>query len=200
MRTAAQVFLRHGLAQGTMEQVAAAAGVTKMVLYRRFASKDLLIRAIFETTVARLREGDGGPWYGYGGGTRRVLAAARSFEDGYILLIRDGRQQAAYRSYYNDLRTRTGRRLTALLWFPKRPPPLDQRPALYAAVLEPMISFCNDAIDHWVQNGDPAMDDVFIRWCGSMMRDWRRNAAELLGLPSPTTEYPFETENAEPLS
>ncbi|HET6969524.1 MAG TPA: TetR family transcriptional regulator, partial [Phenylobacterium sp.] len=35
MRVAAAVFRRHGLSGATMEQIAAAAGVTKVVLYRR---------------------------------------------------------------------------------------------------------------------------------------------------------------------
>jgi AcrR family transcriptional regulator len=90
MRVAAAVFRRQGLSGATMEQIAAAAGVTKMVLYRRFASKDALILAIFAEVIRRLKLGDARPWRGYGDGMRKSLEAARSFQDGFLLLVRQG--------------------------------------------------------------------------------------------------------------
>ncbi|HEY0648644.1 helix-turn-helix domain-containing protein [Phenylobacterium sp.] len=198
MRVAAAVFRQHGLARATMEQVAAAAGVTKVVLYRRFASKDSLILAIFAESVRRLKLQDAKPWTGYGGGMRRALAAARSFEDGFILLVRHGDQNPAYQASHEALRRRTGLRLRSLLWHPNSVPPKEGRPALLELSLEPMISFCNDALAYWVEKGDPAKDELFIRWCGQMIRAWRHNAAELLDLDSPEQEWPFDTEGAEP--
>lgn len=198
MRVAASVFREHGLGGATMEQIAAAAGVTKVVLYRRFASKDALILAIFGEAVRRLRLEDAKPWTGYGGGMRKALAAARSFEDGFILLVRHGNQHPAYRASHAALRERTGQRLRALLWYPDRPPPRSQRPALLELALDPMISFCNDALAYWVEKGDPPKDEHFIRWCGQMIRAWRHNAAELLNLDSPDQEWPFDTEGLLP--
>ena len=198
MRVAAAVFRRHGLARATMEQVAAAAGVTKVVLYRRFASKDMLIQAIFSESVRRLKLQDAKPWTGYGGGMRRALAAARSFEDGFILLVRHGDQNPAYQSSHAALRLRTGLRLRSLLWHPDPVPPRAERPALLELSLEPMISFCNDALAYWVEKGDPSRDELFIRWCGQMIRAWRNNAAELLNLDTPEQEWPFDTEGFEP--
>lgn len=198
MRVAARVFRQHGLAGATMEQVAAAAGVTKVVLYRRFPSKDALIQAIFAETLRRLKAEDVKAWRGYGNGMRKSLSAARSFEDGFILLVRHGDQDPAYQAAHAALRKRTGQRLRALLWYPDRPPPSAQRPALLELSLEPMISFCNDALAYWVEKGDPARDEHFVRWCGQMMRAWRHNAAELLNLDSPEQEWPFDTEGLMP--
>jgi len=198
MRVAAAVFRQHGLARATMEQVAAAAGVTKVVLYRRFASKDALIQAVFSEAVRRLKLQDAKPWTGYGGGMRRALAAARSFEDGFILLVRHGDQNPAYQASHAALRLRTGLRLRSLLWHPDPVPPRVERPALLDLSLEPMISFCNDALAYWVEQGDPAKDELFIRWCGQMIRAWRHNAAELLNLDSPEQEWPFDTEGLLP--
>lgn len=192
MRVAAAVFRRHGFAKATMEQVAAAAGVTKVVLYRRFASKDALILAIFGETIRRLKLEDVKPWRGYGGGFRKTLSAARSFEDGFILLVRHGDQNPAYQASHEALRRRTGQRLRALLWHPEPPPPRDQRPSLLDLSLDPMISFCNDALAYWVEKGDPAKDELFLRWCGQMIRAWRHNAAELLNLDSPEQDWPFD--------
>jgi AcrR family transcriptional regulator len=192
MRVAAAVFRQHGLARATMEQVAAAAGVTKVVLYRRFTSKDALILAIFAETIRRLKLEDAKPWRGYGGGFRKALSAARSFEDGFILLVRHGDQNPTYKASYEALRRRTGQRLRALLWHPDPPPPRDRRPALLDLSLDPMISFCNDALAYWVEKGEPGKDEHFLRWCGQMIRAWRHNAAELLDLDTPEQDWPFD--------
>lgn len=192
MRIAAGEFRRRGLADATMEQVAAAAGVTKVVLYRRFPSKEALVRAIFDDVMRRLDLGVARPWPGYGAGFRRVLAAARAFEDGYILLVRDARLHAAYRPYAERLRAGTAERLTALLWRPAPPPPPDERPALLGVALEPMVAFANSALADWVERGDPGRDDHYVRWVGQMIQAWRKTAAELLDLDSPETDWPFE--------
>ena len=198
MRVAAAVFRQQGLSRATMEQVAGAAGVTKVVLYRRFPSKDALILAIFAETLRRLKAQDAKPWTGYGGGMRKSLAAARSFEDGFILLVRHGNQHPAYRPSYEALRDRVGARLRGLLWYPDRPPLRGQRPELLDLSLEPMISFCNDCLAYWVERGDPDKDEQFLRWHGQMIRAWRNNAAELLNLDSPEHEWPFDTEGLLP--
>lgn len=200
LRIAARVFREGGLANATMADVAAAAGVTKVVLYRRFASKDELLQAIFRDILGRMQSATSGPWYGYGSNARAALAAARSFEDAYVLLVRDGHQQPALRPFYEEHRARMRSRLRRLLWFPDRPPRKDEAPALLEALLEPMITFCNDALAHWVEHGDPAWDDQFLHWSGAQIRSWRNNTAELLDLPSKDRDWPFESENAAPLT
>ncbi len=194
MRVAAAVFREHGLGGATMEQVAAAAGVTKMVLYRRFASKEALIQAIFSEVMRRLKVGDGGPWRGYGAGMRRSLAAARSFQDGFLLLVRQGGQHPAYQPIQAEMRRRTGQRLRGLLWYPDPPPPRAERPALLDLSLEPTISFCNEALAYWLEHGQPSRDELYLRWYAQMMQAWRHNAAELLNLDSPEQDWPFDTE------
>lgn len=200
VRVAARLFRKTGLARGTMEQVAEAAGVTKAALQRQFPSKSPLVQAIFDEVVRRVREADDRPWYGYGGGVRGALAGARSFEDGYVLLIRDGPREPGCQTFLDALRVRAARRLVALLWLPNRPPPRAKRPPLLALTLEPMVSFTNEAMAHWVQHGDPGRDDAYLRWCGQMIRAWRHNAAEFLDLDSPEADWPFETENSTPLA
>jgi AcrR family transcriptional regulator len=194
MRVAAATFRRHGIARVTMEQVAAAAGVTKVVLYRRFPSKDALIQAVVDETVRRLKAGVARPWRGYGAGMREALAAARSFEDGYILIARFGDQHPSLQAARDEHRGRSARRLRALLWHPEPPPPSAEQPALIDLALEPMIAFSNAALIYWVEKGDPARDELFIRWCAQMTRAWRHNAAELLNLDSPEHDWPFDTE------
>lgn len=197
MRIAAGEFRRRGLAETTMEQVAAAAGVTKVVLYRRFSSKEALVRAIFEAVMQRLDLGVARPWPGYGAGFRRALAAARSFEDGYVLLVRQARFHSAYQPYADRMRAQTAERLMRLLWRPDPPPPPDSRPPLLDQALAPMISFISDALADWVERGSPARDEHYIRWCAQMMQAWRKTAAELLDLDTPETDWPFEAAAAQ---
>jgi len=200
LRVAARLMRQQGLARTTMQQVGAAAGVDRATLHRCYDSKERLVEAIFGEVVRRLQAGDSGPWYGYGAGFRRLLAAARAFEDGYILLVRDGCQLPGYQSFTAALRARTARKLRHLLWFPERPPPRDETPGLLGLALEPMISFSNDALAYWVQQGAPDRDEQYVRWCGQMMRLWRHNAAELLNLDTPEVEWPFDTENSRALA
>ncbi|HET6971156.1 MAG TPA: hypothetical protein VFH92_08525, partial [Phenylobacterium sp.] len=124
--------------------------------------------------------------------------AARSFEDGFLLLVRQGGQHPAYQPAYAELRRRTGQRLRGLLWYPEPPPPRSERPALLDLSLEPMISFCNEALAHWIEHGQPARDELYLRWYGQMMQAWRHNAAELLNLDSPEQDWPFHTEGRQP--
>ncbi|WP_293453527.1 TetR/AcrR family transcriptional regulator [Phenylobacterium sp.] len=194
MRVAAAVFREHGLAGATMEQVAAAAGVTKVVLYRRFPSKDALIQAIVDETIRLLRGGVAKPWTGYGAGIRKSLEAARSFADGYVLLIRYADQHPYCHAARAEHRKRSAKRLRALLWNPEPAPPASEWPPLIDLAVEPMISFTNEALVYWVENGDPSRDGLFIHWCGQMLRAWRNNAAELLNLDSPEHDWPFDTE------
>lgn len=199
LRVAARLLRAQGLGKVTLQQVAAAAGGRRQEVLQ-FGSIDVLTEAVFGEVIRRLQAGDGGPWYGYGAGFRRLLAAARSFEDGYILLVGEARHAPQGQPFIAALRARTSRKLRHLLWFPDRPPPREAWPPLLDLALEPMISFANDALAHWMQNGAPERDELYVRWCGQMMRSWRENAAQLLDLDSPEADWPFDSENSAPLT
>jgi AcrR family transcriptional regulator len=47
-------YSRYGLAKTTMDDVAAAAGVSRATLYRNVASKDALVRLVLQTETARI--------------------------------------------------------------------------------------------------------------------------------------------------
>ena len=53
LRAASQVFARSGYAATSMEDVAAAAGVTKLIVYRHFDAKETLYRAVLERVFER---------------------------------------------------------------------------------------------------------------------------------------------------
>src|SRR4051812_50069115 len=56
LSAAATAFAHAGFAGTSMEDVAATAGVTKLIVYRHFDSKDELYRAVLTQVATRLRE------------------------------------------------------------------------------------------------------------------------------------------------
>jgi AcrR family transcriptional regulator len=53
MATAAKIFIEHGYEGASMDQIAAAAGAGKQSLYRRYANKEALFKAVFTDHLAR---------------------------------------------------------------------------------------------------------------------------------------------------
>ena len=194
LRVAARVFRERGLAEATLAQVAEAIGASCAAVSACFATKDLLAQAIFAETLRLLNAADTQVWTGYGAGMRKSLAAARSFPDGYVVLVRDAASLAPHRPSWLALRKRSARRLQRLVWSPDSPLPEPARSPLADVAIEPMVSFTITAICQWIETGDPAQDGLFLRWCGQMMRDWRHNTCELLNLDTPDQDWPFDTE------
>ena len=56
LQGAATAFATKGFASTAMEEVAAASGITKEIVYRHFASKEELYRAVLEGAAQRTRE------------------------------------------------------------------------------------------------------------------------------------------------
>src|SRR5262249_48099601 len=50
LHAAARVFARAGFAHTSLEEIAAAAGVTRLIIYRHFDSKEVLYRAVLQGT------------------------------------------------------------------------------------------------------------------------------------------------------
>ena len=53
LRGAAQAFAHNGFAGTSMDDVAAACGVTKLILYRHFETKEGLYRAVLQRVFER---------------------------------------------------------------------------------------------------------------------------------------------------
>src|SRR5262245_47880057 len=83
---AAAAFVKAGYAGTSMEEIAAAAGVSKLLLYRDFIGKRELYQAVLERTVRRIE--DRVPAEGSNRALRELLAAARDDPDGFTLMFR----------------------------------------------------------------------------------------------------------------
>jgi AcrR family transcriptional regulator len=53
LATAAEIFIAHGFEGASMDQIAAAAGAGKQSLYRRYANKEALFKAVFTNHLMR---------------------------------------------------------------------------------------------------------------------------------------------------
>ncbi len=115
LRGAARAFARAGYAGTSMEDIAAASGITKLIVYRHFDSKEELYRAVLQQVFDRLAEEFvTGYSRGAGGvGARSLLTVAREYPDGFHLLWRHaatGRRRPARVGSAHDRRRARGRR------------------------------------------------------------------------------------------
>ena len=89
LRGAAAAFAHTGFDGTSMEDVADASGITRLIVYRNFASKEDLYRAVLERVMVRLRDEF---LAGYERSTdrdfvvRALLVVARDDPDGFRLL------------------------------------------------------------------------------------------------------------------
>src|SRR5262249_56720310 len=102
LRGAARAFARAGYAATSMEDIAAASGITKLIVYRHFEGKEELYRAVLQQVFDRLAEevvvgysrGEGG------GGARSLLTVAREDPDGVQLLWRHATREPHIADYH----------------------------------------------------------------------------------------------------
>ena len=87
LAAAARLFAEHGVAAVSMDQVAAAAGVGKGTVFRRFGDKAGLAVALLDTRERELQEAilHGPPPLGPGAGPAERLAAFTGAYLGYLL-------------------------------------------------------------------------------------------------------------------
>jgi AcrR family transcriptional regulator len=160
-----------------MEEIAAAAGVTRLIIYRHFDSKEALYRAVlqsaFDCLASQLRRGPEAG--GYGVGAHVLLAVARADEAGFRLLWRHACREPRFARYADELR----RRAVAVV-----------RVALAARVprehlewaAHAVVGYLVEAVLNWVEFGDPARDDQFVAATNQALRAgvraWARPAGE----------------------
>ena len=152
---AASAFAKAGFAGTSMEEIAAAAGVSKLLLYRDFAGKRELYRAVLERALARIDERV--PAEASNAALRGLISAARADPDGFTLLFRHAAREpefAGYAARLHDEAIRSTERLMRQI----EPDPLLRR---WAAETTVVITY--QAIITWLEHGDPARDDEFYR-------------------------------------
>jgi AcrR family transcriptional regulator len=158
-----------------MEDVAAACEVTKLIVYRHFESKEELYREIlqqvFEHLGEELRIELAQPTRS-GLGPRTLLTVARRDPDGFTLLWRHAAREPQFAAYAAELRSvsvSVVRRLTALNAGDE---------LLDAWRAEALFGWLVEATLTWLEQGDPARDEDFVKEASAGLRALRSAFAE----------------------
>jgi AcrR family transcriptional regulator len=155
---AATAFARGGYAATSMEDVAAEAGITRLIVYRHFDSKADLYRAVLTTVTDRLAD----EWQRgvrsreRGFVFRTLLNVARELPDGYRLLFEHAAREPEFAALSDDMRAVQVALADELLGERMRDP------ALRRWANRTVVGYINDCVLAWLAVGDPAGDDDFI--------------------------------------
>ena len=163
-------FAEKGYAATSMEDVAAAAGITKLIVYRHFASKHELYDAVLEGVAerARVRFLAGLEEHRPAAGTGAVhalLAVAREDPAAFTLLWRHAAREPQFAEHAQRIRQRGVRVTASLLAGVELGPPRVRR---WAATT--VVSYVIEGILNWLDDGDPARDDEVAELLASSLR------------------------------
>lgn len=107
VQAAAQTFAHAGYAATSMDEIAHTAGITKLIVYRHFDTKEALYRAVLEQVFDRQVElflANIAQGLEAEGSTRALLAVAREWPDGFHLLWRHAAREPQFGEYALSLR------------------------------------------------------------------------------------------------
>lgn len=182
---AAAAFARTGFAGTSMDDVAAEAGITRLIVYRHFDSKEDLYRAVLTKVTHRLGE----EWQK---GVQRVdrrgfvfdtlLTVAREQPDGFHLLFEHATREPKFAAFAEDVH-QLQVDLTDEIVGETIP---DQR--FRPWVTRTIVGYLVDSVLAWLEVGDPELDEQFIDQASgglvALYLTWAPDAAP--ALPDPT--------------
>lgn len=153
---ATRAFARTGFTATGLDDIAAEAGVTHMILYRHFASKADLYRAVLDRACTRLADTVGTDTYDDDSITA-LLRAAAADPDGFRLLFRHATREPEFRDVIDSIRSRSTDIAARHL--------ADAIPAGpwqdWAARLVPTLTL--EAVIAWLDTGQPDPDNAADR-------------------------------------
>jgi AcrR family transcriptional regulator len=162
LAAAATAFAHAGFAGTSMEDVAATAGVTKLIVYRHFDSKDELYRAVLTQVAARMKaEFEGGlaaaqGRYRPGIATRGMLTVARENPDGFRLLTRHAMREPQFAAIARQFAAGTTAISAAVIG------DMIPDPVVKAWAGPVMVDYLVQGVLSWLDVGDEARDDEFV--------------------------------------
>jgi AcrR family transcriptional regulator len=172
---AAGAFARAGFAATSMEDVADACGVTKLIVYRHFDSKEDLYRAIlqrvFDRQAEELVRGLEHPSQA-GLGARTLLTVAREDPAAFTLLWRHAPREAQFAAYALELRSMSVRAVRDLMAIDSDDPAFDAWSA------EVVIGWLVESVLVWLEVGEEPRDDDMVHWATEGLRRMRAGWVE----------------------
>lgn len=168
LRAAAGVFVAGGFDGASMDDVARAAGVTRLIVYRIFESKEALYRSVLEAVVAdvadRFALRAAMPEAEREAIPRTLLTVAREHPDGFRLLWRHAAHEPAFAALAAQFRDATHEYASTLLT------PAIADAALRRWAAESLSAHMYESICLWLDQGDAARDDEFLALLGGGVR------------------------------
>ncbi len=181
IRVASRVFLEKGLAAATMQDVAAAAGVPKVLFYRIFSSKQNLLDAILDYVIQGIHEVYAKPLRVYGERAQEMARAAQACPDPFLLVLRYS-QAGVDQLDWAEAVTHTIAGYTRDRWYvigPDAPPGAAER-AEYASRLNtgPFI----ENMIRWIEGRDGLDEATRLRWWSRIQREYHLSTREAFRL------------------
>ncbi|HET9730304.1 MAG TPA: helix-turn-helix domain-containing protein, partial [Acidimicrobiia bacterium] len=160
LQAAAATFAHAGYAATSMEEIAAKAGVTKLIVYRHFGSKEALYRSVLAQVFERQAElflANVAHGIQAEGTTRALIEVAREWPDGFRLVWRHAAREPQFAAEANDLREIAVNAARNVVQ-PFIAPPFTE----WAAHM--LFDHLVDAVLDWLDHGDSVRDDDFVRY------------------------------------
>jgi AcrR family transcriptional regulator len=158
--------VRAGFDGTSMDDVARAAGVTRLIVYRIFATKEELYRAVLEQVTTRLAEefehiprhgpDPGGGEAGRGQAARALLLVAREDPDAFRLLWVHAAHEPPFATYHREFRNVADAMAADLI----RPYLADGTRRAWAAPT--LVAHLYDGVIGWLDRGRPDQDEAFV--------------------------------------
>ncbi|GAB2656512.1 TetR/AcrR family transcriptional regulator [Kribbella swartbergensis] len=149
IEAAARAFGRAGFAATSLDDVAAEAGVSRVLIYRHFESKTDLYEAVLADVSEQLRAATGHPEHMSPTSLEGLVAAAQANPDGFRLFFRQSGQEPEFRRHADELRA--AMKATAEPYLKEVIP--DEARLQWAADLIPTIVV--EAVIAWLDAGRP---------------------------------------------
>jgi AcrR family transcriptional regulator len=148
LAAATSAFARTGFAATSLEDIAAEAGVTRVILYRHFESKADLYRSVLDRAKQRLDAATGAPEF-TDASIDALLAAAAEDPAAFRLVFQQAAREPAFKEEMDRFRAEafalTHRQLAHVI--------PDRRWARWAAQLFPVVAI--EAVAAWLDAGQP---------------------------------------------
>lgn len=150
LASATEAFARNGFAATSLDDIAAQAGITRVLLYRHFDSKADLYQAVLDRMCARLDAHIEEPVGGFTDASiDGLLAAAVESPAGFRLLFQHALREPEFKERIEKFRAD----ITAQAYLQISAVIPDQGLARWAAQLAPVVAI--EAITAWLDAGQP---------------------------------------------
>jgi AcrR family transcriptional regulator len=163
LQAAARAFGRTGFVATSMDDVATEAGITRLIVYRHFGSKEELYRAVLEQVRARLAERiDVALAHPEPGAFpfSALIDVAREYPDAFRLLLVHAAREPQFAAYFEESRA-NGIQLADTIIRDMVGDELTD-PVMTAFATQAMVGYIFETMRVWLDLGDPTRDDDFV--------------------------------------